>query len=81
MHRAEKIGLALVFTAFVAYLLYCRACRVQPVKTLTDAEVGDLIVGDSATEVGGDGPAYMGANWAWPQPLAMWNPPSSVRMQ
>lgn len=79
MHRAEKIGIALALTAFVAYLLYCRAMRPVPVKTLSDTDVGDLIVGDSATDIGNDGPAYMGANWAWPMPLAFWNPVSSTR--
>lgn len=79
MHRAEKIGLFLVFTAFVAYLIYCRAGQALPVYTLSEADVGDLIIGDSSTDTGNDGPAYMGANWAWPMPLAMWNPVSSVR--
>lgn len=52
--------------------------RPTPVYTKTESDLDNTIIGDSATDDHNDGPAYMGANWAWPMPLAFWNPINSV---
>lgn len=78
--RHYILALFLGVAALIAYLLYTNSALPVPVLTLSETDLDNVIVGDSATDTGiADGPAYMAANWHWPAPLSFWNPVNVTR--
>lgn len=75
--RLQMYTIFLVLGILMGCVLW-RMNRALPVFSKTPEQVDNTIIGDSATDNANDGPAYMGANWAWPMPLAFWNPVSTV---
>lgn len=77
--RAQTYVIFAVLGALLAYIMWQMHVPI-PVLTKSETDIDNTIIGDSATDdhsVGG--PAYMSANWAWPMPLAFWNPVTTVR--
>jgi hypothetical protein len=77
---SQRMQMIFIFAA-LALVMSCvlwRMNRALPILTKTETDVDNTIIGDSATSDQGDGPAYMAANWHWPQPLAFWNPVATV---
>lgn len=79
----DKFPLVILFLALCGVLAISLWAVGRPIPVLTkdQNDIDNTILGDSATDnhSGNDGPAYMGANWAWPMPLALWNPATTVR--
>lgn len=77
---SQRLQMLFIFGALAAIMscVLWRMHRSLPVKSLSHADIDNTIIADSATDMGGDGPAYMAANWHWPHPLAFWNPVSTV---
>lgn len=72
----------IVIFGVLAVIMSCvlwRMNRAMPVLSKSETDLDNTIIGDSATDNHDDGPAYMGANWAWPMPLAFWNPATTAR--
>lgn len=81
MQRADKIIIALVLTGLLAWVLWEHSATRPAIsyKTVSEGDLDQTIIGDSADNSSADGPAYMGANWAPPMPLSLWNPASTLR--
>lgn len=79
LDRTPLIVTFLALTGLLAIALWIVG-RPEPVLTKNENDIDATVLGDSATDNhSGDAPAYMNSNWAWPMPLQLWNPATTVR--
>lgn len=77
----NKTPTVLMFVALAIVLGVCIwEMQSEAVMTKNGDDIDNTIIGDSATDNHSTpAPAYMNSNWAWPMPLSLWNPVSTVR--